>query len=274
MEAWEKAKTTSSIIAAVFLPVVLLYVGNTYSTAIKERELQGRFVELAVDILKQAPTDDTRNLRDWATQVISLYSGVELSPNTRKDLIERTPLPSNLSPSQRYEGSKALGNTEPGDGARFIGRGYIVLTGRSNYTRVSKDIGVDLVAEPDRAADPDIAAKVFVAFVLTRQDKLISALEANDDRTARRLLVGGTSGMEQITAKKNIYLDALKGAGGDNQKLQISATSNPEWLTVHIPVLLAAMKDAGIDNDLLRAYLLATADVETQQGKHMVELDK
>lgn len=61
---------------------------------------------------------------------------------------------------EAYEGRKGLGNTEPGDGPRYKGRGYIQLTGRSNYTRYSRILGVDLVNNPDLAMRPDIAARI------------------------------------------------------------------------------------------------------------------
>jgi len=51
-----------------------------------------------------------------------------------------------------YEGRKDLGNTQPGDGIRFKGRGYIQLTGRANYTKFSKFCGEDCVANPDLVA--------------------------------------------------------------------------------------------------------------------------
>jgi fumarate reductase subunit D len=63
MENWEKAKTISSIVAAVIIPVVLLLVGNQFPAAIKERELQGKFVELAINLLRESPTRDKENLR-------------------------------------------------------------------------------------------------------------------------------------------------------------------------------------------------------------------
>jgi putative chitinase len=50
---------------------------------------------------------------------------------------------------QKYEGRKALGNTQPGDGIKFKGRGYIQCTGRVNYSSFSKFIGEDCVSNPD-----------------------------------------------------------------------------------------------------------------------------
>lgn len=51
-----------------------------------------------------------------------------------------------------YEGRKDLGNTQPGDGVKFKGRGYIQLTGRANYTKFSEFCGEDCVTNPDLVA--------------------------------------------------------------------------------------------------------------------------
>lgn len=59
-----------------------------------------------------------------------------------------------------------LGNTLAGDGYKFRGRGFVQLTGRYNYSKVGKLIGVDLVANPDRALNPDIAARILVEGML------------------------------------------------------------------------------------------------------------
>ena len=63
---------------------------------------------------------------------------------------------------------KGLGNTQPGDGSKFIGRGYIQLTGRSNYSKYGGMIGQDLVSNPKLLSDPTIAAEVSVKYMLDR----------------------------------------------------------------------------------------------------------
>jgi putative chitinase len=63
---------------------------------------------------------------------------------------------------QRYEGRADLGNTQKGDGKRFMGRGYVQITGRTNYQKASKLVGKDLVGNPDLALEADIAARIIV----------------------------------------------------------------------------------------------------------------
>lgn len=63
---------------------------------------------------------------------------------------------------QRPDVAKRLGNTQKGDGARYCGRGYPQLTGRANYAKASEALGVDLVASPERALEPAIAAQVMI----------------------------------------------------------------------------------------------------------------
>lgn len=61
--------------------------------------------------------------------------------------------------------ARILGNTSPGDGHKYRGRGYIHLTGKSNYNIVTKALGdpsIDLVNNPELAADPDIAARIAI----------------------------------------------------------------------------------------------------------------
>jgi len=61
-----------------------------------------------------------------------------------------------------YEGRSDLGNYRRGDGPRYKGRGFVQITGRRNYTYWSRRLGIDLVNFPEKAADPEIAAKILV----------------------------------------------------------------------------------------------------------------
>jgi putative chitinase len=66
--------------------------------------------------------------------------------------------PKQVPAQARYEGRADLGNTQPGDGMRFMGRGLIQLTGRDNYTKASKALGVDFVRNPQLLERDDHAA--------------------------------------------------------------------------------------------------------------------
>lgn len=69
----------------------------------------------------------------------------------------QSPLPKRRLVAQR------LGNNKPGDGVLFHGRGYVQLTGRSNYQRMGTAFSVDLTsgtAAADRVLKPDLAAKI------------------------------------------------------------------------------------------------------------------
>ena len=60
--------------------------------------------------------------------------------------------------------ARMLGNTPEadGDGIKYAGRGLVQLTGRTNYEKAGKFIGVDLIANPDLALDPEHAAAILV----------------------------------------------------------------------------------------------------------------
>ena len=101
----------------------------------------------------------------------------------------------------KYENRTDLGNTEPGDGASFKGRGFIQLTGRDHYQLYGAAIGLGdgLVEEPDLANDPDIASKLLASFIKGQESGIRQVLDQDDLREARRLVNGGSHGLERFT---------------------------------------------------------------------------
>ena len=64
-----------------------------------------------------------------------------------------------LASGSAYEGRKDLGNTQVGDGIKFKGRGLIQITGRANYTQLSKDLGEDFIKNPALLSTPKYAVQ-------------------------------------------------------------------------------------------------------------------
>jgi putative chitinase len=94
---------------------------------------------------------------------------------------------------------KDLGNTQPGDGPRYKGRGYIQLTGRDNYRRIGGQIGVDIEAQPELANDPKTAGRILGQFLKNAEIKIRKALASGDLKTARMRVNGGSHGLNNFT---------------------------------------------------------------------------
>jgi predicted chitinase len=93
-----------------------------------------------------------------------------------------------------YEGRRGLGNVQKGDGYLFRGRGYIGLTGRSNYREAGAKLGLPLEKDPDLVEKPEIAAKTSVLFWKTYVQPTVSNW---DDVTAiTKVINGGYNGLD------------------------------------------------------------------------------
>ena len=104
-------------------------------------------------------------------------------------------------PFDLYDNRANLGNQGPPDGFQYRGRGFIQLTGRANYQVCGNAIGLgdQLVQEPELANDPDIAARLLASFLERRETQIRQALAAGDLASARRLVNGGTFGVDKFT---------------------------------------------------------------------------
>ena len=101
-----------------------------------------------------------------------------------------------IASGEAYEGRRDLGNTEPGDGPRFKGRGLIQLTGRANYRAFGEALGMDFLTgdNPQRlATDPALAVEVACWFWRTRG--LNTFADRDDAEGATRRINGGLNGL-------------------------------------------------------------------------------
>ncbi|MPZ44991.1 MAG: chitinase [Betaproteobacteria bacterium] len=114
-----------------------------------------------------------------------------------------------IADGSAYEERRDLGNTVPGDGKFFKGRGLIQLTGRANYAQYGKDCGIDCVADPDRvASDPFVAVDVACWYWNKRQINRLA--DADDAKAVTKAINGGYNGLDD----RMEYLARAKGVLG------------------------------------------------------------
>jgi putative chitinase len=110
------------------------------------------------------------------------------------------------TPAQRrYEGRRDLGNTETGDGKKFMGRGFIQTTGRTNYRKVGRELGLDLEAQPALLEEPRNASLSAAFFWKSnRLNQLADCLRGKRDASEQKTLTaickrinGGTNGLAE-----------------------------------------------------------------------------
>lgn len=97
-----------------------------------------------------------------------------------------------------YEGRLGLGNTQPGDGMRYKGRGLIQITGRSNYEQCGKALGVDLITNPEQLETKDLACRSAAWFWSSHG--LNELADVGDFERITRRINGGTNGAQQRRA--------------------------------------------------------------------------
>ena len=132
-----------------------------------------------------------------------------------------------------YEGRASLGNTQPGDGRRFRGRGLIQTTGRANYKEATADIQKMNPSAPDFVADPikleEFPWALLAGISYWRRRKINAAADRDDVVKVTKLINGGTNGLED----RKQYLRKAKGiwmsgpAAAPTAQPQAAGESNP-----------------------------------------------
>jgi putative chitinase len=94
----------------------------------------------------------------------------------------------------KYNGRTDLGNTEPGDGPRFRGRGLIQITGRTNYGHIGARLDLDLLSNPELAAEPATSLRIACEFWKSRS--LNDFADQDDELAVTWLVNGGFTGLD------------------------------------------------------------------------------
>jgi hypothetical protein len=108
----------------------------------------------------------------------------------------------------RYGGREDLGNLQPGDGARYHGRGFIQLTGRINYRGYGRALGVPLEESPDLALDPAVSARVLARYFKDRG--VDECARHREWELVRRKVNGGLNGFDHFKR----LVEALEAQAG------------------------------------------------------------
>lgn len=93
-----------------------------------------------------------------------------------------------------YEGRKDLGNTQPGDGKRYKGRGPVQLTGRANYAKYGPLLGLDLVSHPEIAATKEVGFRIAGLFWMAHDCNKLA--DAGAFKAITKKINGGLTGYD------------------------------------------------------------------------------
>lgn len=150
-----------------------------------------------------------------------------------------------------YEGREDLGNTQPGDGVRFKGRGYVQITGRRNAQRYKDLLKIDFISNPKLLEKPHIAAYTLVHGVMNgifRGYKLAEFVSGSrqDFINARETVNAGLDRASDIAGYARDYLGKVDGliskAGGAQPQTggtpaQPKTTDKPDTPTASTPTI-------------------------------------
>lgn len=120
-----------------------------------------------------------------------------------------------------YEGRASLGNTQPGDGKRYKGRGPIQLTGRANYTKYGQLLGLDLINNPTIAATKEVGFRIAGQF--WKLNGLNELADQQKFETITRRINGGINGLPDRIK----YYERAKKVMSKDDSGAAPATSQP-----------------------------------------------
>lgn len=119
------------------------------------------------------------------------------------------PIPAQLRYEPPSDLAAKLGNTQPGDGKRFKGRGPIQITGRYNYQKYGDLLGADLIGNPALAAAAEVAFAT--AGLFWKANGLNELADAQEFVAITKRINGGTNGLPD----RQMHYERAKGVLAD-----------------------------------------------------------
>ena len=86
-EFWSLIIEAAGLVATVVITYLIYKFSQDATDAIKNREIETKFVEIATDVLSQPPTEENRELREWAEKILDKYSPIAMSQNVVVNLL-------------------------------------------------------------------------------------------------------------------------------------------------------------------------------------------
>ena len=105
--------------------------------------------------------------------------------------------------------SGKIGNSEFGDGAKYIGRGFIGITGKDNYNQISKEISIDVLNNPELLEQEDYAILSSIAWWKINIKPKISNFTGESATEIITRLVNGPA-MLGLDKRKHLYNKWIK----------------------------------------------------------------
>lgn len=166
----------------------------------KSKEERAAFMAQVYQESKGKPQEENLNYK--ASTISKVFSKSRLQGKSVNQLANNPEELANTVYGGAW-GKKNLGNTQPGDGWKYRGRGLIQITGRANYEMFGKLLGIDLVNNPDLANNPDIAFKIAETF----WNKKVSSKITNfkDTKQITKIINGGTHGLKERDSYFKLY---------------------------------------------------------------------
>lgn len=175
-----------------------------------------------------------------------------------------------------YEGRTDLGNTQPGDGRRYKGRGIFQTTGRYNYAAAGKRMGLDLISNPQLLLEPRNAVLSALYFWQSRNMNAIA--DRDDIDAASRAVNGGYNGYEYRVQALNVLKSTIgqtfigpssSMAEVENVQIMLKLLGYKVGVTdgLYGPATAAAVKKFQIDNGLSQTGVANEATLRLLEKK-------